>query len=197
VRPHSTSVARFIGVLPPQRPARWAIIASWDRCSHLSASIPAPFHRVGEDELQRRLERRAGLVAAAQPRLERLLRQLPGTSNVACVTDEDAVVLASCGDASHLQRFCLMPGYDWSERRMGTNGAGTCLVAARPMVVAGAEHLISALQGCTCTAAPIRGRDGSIVGALDVSSAVADAREQRMAQVTEVALEIEGLLRGA
>ena len=195
MRPHSPSVARFMDVPPPQHPARWAIVASWDRCSHLSPSTRPAFHRVSEDDLQARLARRADLVAAAHPRLEALLRQLPGATNVAYLTDEEGVVLASCGDPARLERFCLLPGYDRSERRMGTNGAGTCLVAARPMVVAGAEHLMSAFHDCTCTAAPIRGREGTIVGAVDVSSSVSDARGRRIAQVTEVALEIESLLR--
>jgi len=194
VRLHSTSVARFTQPVMPHDPARWAIVASWNRCTHLSASTAPVYHRVTEAELGVRLARREALVCAALPRLEALLARLPGTSNVACVTDEDAVVLASSGDPSHLQRFRLLPGYDRSERRLGTNATGTCLVAARPMVVAGAEHLMNAFRECTCTAAPIRGPDGTIVGALDVSSSAADARAPRMAQVTEVALEIERLL---
>jgi transcriptional regulator of acetoin/glycerol metabolism len=195
VRPHAPSVARFIEAVPPPAPARWAIVASWDRCTHLSPSTRPAFHRVSEEELRQRLTRRDALVAVARPRLEALLRQFHGTSNVAYVTDEDGVVLTAFGDATHLQRFCLLPGYDRSERRVGTNGAGTCLVAARPMVVAGSEHLMSAFQDCTCSAAPIRGADGSIVGALDVSCSVEDARVPRIAQVTAAALEIETLLR--
>jgi len=197
MRSHAPGVARFTDAVPPPPPARWAIIASWDRCSHLSPSRRPAYQRVSEEELAARLSRRDALVSAARPHLEALLRSLPGSSNVAYVTDEEGVLLASSGDAGHLQRFCLLPGYDRSERCLGTNGAGTCLVAARPMVVAGAEHLISAFKECTCTAAPIRGIDGAIVGALDVSSSVEDARAHRIAQVTEAALEIEGTLRRA
>jgi transcriptional regulator of acetoin/glycerol metabolism len=62
------------------------------------------------------------------------------------------------------------------------------------MVVAGREHLLTAFQDCTCTAAPIHAADGRVAGALDVSSSVADARAHRIGLVTEVALEIEAAL---
>jgi transcriptional regulator of acetoin/glycerol metabolism len=195
VRVQSSSAARFIEALPPEHPARWAIVASWNRCSHLSPGAEPPFHRVSEAELRDRLERNGALVEAAVPRLAWLVRQLPGHSNVAYVTDADGIVLASEGSAEQLRLFCLLPGYDWSEARMGTNGAGTCLAAGRPMVVAGREHFLTAFQNCTCTAAPIRGPAGRLMGALDVSSSVADARAHRIGVVTEAALEIEGALR--
>lgn len=195
MRLQSSSAARFIEALPPEHPARWAIVASWNRCSHLSPGDAPAFHRVEDDELHARLERCKPLVEAAAPRLGWLLRQLPGTTNVAYVTDCDGVVLASDGNPEQLRLFRLLPGYDWSERRMGTNGAGTCLAVGRPMVVAGREHLLTAFQDCTCTAAPIHGPDGRLAGALDVSSRVADARVHRIGLVTEVALEIEGALR--
>lgn len=195
MRLQSSTAARFIQALPPEHPARWAIVASWNRCSHLSPGDAPAFHRVDDAQLHARLDRCAALVQAATPRLAWLLRQLPGTTNVAYVTDAEGVVLASEGNPEQLRVFRLLPGYDWSEPRMGTNGAGTCLVAGRPMVVAGREHLLTAFQDCTCTAAPIRGPDGRLAGALDVSSSVADARAHRIGLVTEAALEIEGALR--
>jgi transcriptional regulator of acetoin/glycerol metabolism len=197
VRVHPSSTARFVRTLPPEHPARWTIIASWNRCAHLSPASAPAFERVSDGELHDRLAHARALVEAAAPRLGWLLGQLPGHTNVAYVTDADGVVLASEGSAEQLRRFCLLPGYDWSEARMGTNGAGTCLVAARPMVVAGREHFFTAFQDCTCTAAPIRARDGTLAGALDVSSSVADARPHRIALVTEAALEVERALRGS
>ena len=195
MRVQPSSAARFIETLPPEHPARWAIVASWNRCSHLSPGGAPDFHHVGEADLQARLDRGGALLEAAVPRLSWLLRQLPGTTNVAYVTDADGVVLASEGNPEQLRLFRLLPGYDWSESRMGTNGVGTCLAVGRPMVVAGREHLLTAFQDCTCTAAPIHGPDGRLAGALDVSSSVADARAHRIGLVTEAALEIEGALR--
>lgn len=195
MRLQSSNAARFIEALPPEHPARWAIVASWNRCSHLSPGDAPDFRRVDEAELHARLARGKPLLDAAAPRLAWLLRQLPGNTNVAYVTDADGIVLASDGNPEQLRLFRLLPGYDWSEARMGTNGAGTCLAVGRPMIVAGREHLLTAFQDCTCTAAPIHGPDGRLAGALDVSSSVADARAHRIGVVTEVALEIEGALR--
>jgi sigma-54 dependent transcriptional regulator, acetoin dehydrogenase operon transcriptional activator AcoR len=195
VRLHSTGITRFVDNRPPEPPARWAIIASWNRCSHLRADAPAPFHRVADAELARRLHESAALVEAAFPTLRTLLNHFPAVSSGACVTDADGIVLASEGDAEHLGLFCRLPGYDWSEARMGTNGAGTCLVAGRPMFVSGREHLLRTLEDCTCAAAPIRYPDGRIAGALDVSSHAAHGRDHRLAHVTEAALAIEAQLR--
>lgn len=195
MRLNPSSVTRFVEAVPPEHPARWAIVASWNRCSHLSPHAPPAFHRVSDADLAARLERSARLVEASSACLERLLRQLSGVAKVAYVTDGDGIVLASKGDAAQLRRYCLLPGYDWSEARMGTNGAGTCLATGRPMVVAGNEHYMSAFHDFTCIAAPIRDRDTRIAGTLDVGSRTADPREHRGARIMEAALEIERLLR--
>jgi transcriptional regulator of acetoin/glycerol metabolism len=188
-------VTRFVEALAIAHPARWTIIASWDRCARLSPHAAPAFHRVSDQELTDRLARASRLVEAALPRIRQLVREVPGGSAVAYVTDAQGIVLASVGDDARLKRWSLLPGYDWSEARMGTNGAGTCLVTGRPTVVAGNEHYITAFQDCTCTAVPIRGPDERIAGALDVSSPVGDPRGHRIAQVTAAALEIEAQLR--
>jgi transcriptional regulator of acetoin/glycerol metabolism len=191
------SASRFVQRLPEEHPARWAIVESWERCraARLRAQGAPLFHRVEESELTARLERCQLLVEQTRPRLERLMRQLPGASNVGCLADADGVILLILGKPEKARRFGLVPGSIWTEALMGTNGAGTALAAGRPTIVGGKEHFMEAFHDRTCTAAPIRGPDGALVGALDVSSTVADAREQRIGQVTEVALQIEEALR--
>jgi transcriptional regulator of acetoin/glycerol metabolism len=194
VRSQSSSVSRFVAPLPFEHSARWAIVESWNRCAGLSAHAPPEFHRVSDDDLTGRIARAARLLEAARPRMHRLVHSVQDVA-VAYVTDAEGIVLACAGNDAQLRRYCLLPGYDWSEARMGTNGAGTCLVTGRPMVVSGAEHYVAALRDRACTAVPIRGPDARIVGALDVTTRVADARRDRMGRVTEAALEIEAQLR--
>ena len=177
--------------LPYSHPARYAIVESWRRseAAGINPQAAPKFRQV--TDLSDRLRRCDALIQVARPRLHRLLNELPGTTNVVYVTDPEGVLLFSAGDASQLAQFGLTPGYDWSERAMGTNGAGTALAMKAPVAIVGPEHFSEAFCDCTCTAAPVFGHDRSVVGAIDISSSVKDARPERLAQVIVLALEIE------
>ncbi|MGE5523904.1 MAG: ATP-binding protein [Rhodospirillaceae bacterium] len=174
------------------------ILESWQR-SYAAAIDTAPsqitFHRVAEDDLERRRARRASLIKFARPHIEWLSSNFAGISHVAYLTDEDAVVLLSAGDEELCKNFGLAPGYQWSETLMGTNGAGTALVEDRPVAVFGDEHYIEAFRSCTCTAAPIHDAAGQVVGAIDITSAVKDAGPERLSLVAHVAFVIEQQLK--
>jgi PAS domain S-box-containing protein len=115
---------------------------------------------------------------------------MAGVSHVAYLTDGDGIVLRALGDPTQIETLHLSPGHDWSEATIGTNGAGTALVAARPVAVIGPEHFASSFENCTCTAAPVH-VDGRVIGAIDVSTSVADATPDRLALIAHVAFVIE------
>jgi transcriptional regulator of acetoin/glycerol metabolism len=170
-------------------PARYAIVDSWARCrqARLERDGDPAFRQIGAEELEQRLRKCGALVELAQPRMQQLLQRLPGSTNVVYIVDADGIVLASAGAPDQIAAFALAPGYDWSEKQMGTNGAGTALATRNAVAVVGEEHFLSAFDNCTCTAAPIYGHDRSVIGALDVSSSVADALPERLAEVIRVA----------
>ena len=177
--------------LPYSDPARYAIIESWARseAAGLKRDAPPKFRRV--TDLQERLAKCAGLLEVARPRLSDLLKTLPGTTNVCYVTDAEGIVLFSAGPSDQLALFGLTPGYDWSEKAMGTNGVGTALATRSPVAVVGADHFNEAFGDCTCTGAPVFGPDRSIAGAIDVSSSARDAQPERLAAVIALAQQIE------
>jgi CheY-like chemotaxis protein len=183
---------------PSGDPASQSIVQSWERsaAAGLRREGRAELRAVPAPELERRLERASKLVRVARPLVDAFLETLPGGTNVVYVTDEDGIVLCSAGDPYQMTLFGLSPGYDWSEKAMGTNGAGTALASGRPVAVVGAQHFLKIFEDCTCTAAPIHGPDGRIVGALDASSSVADAWPERLLLVTTLAARIESELRG-
>ncbi len=184
--------------LPLEHPARATIVESWERCAaaRIARDGAVEFRQVDGFELTRRLRQSAALVRVARPLLEQLVEELPGSTNVAYLTDADGIVLDSVGPAAQLREWGLLPGFDWSEETMGTNGAGTCLVVRRPVVVAGPEHFMDVFDDCTCTAAPIRGPARTLVGALDVSSRVMDAGADRIQLVAVAAEQIGQRLQG-
>lgn len=126
--------------------------------------------RVDEAELKRRRSRSRPLVDAARPHLRWLSGLLERIPHVVYVTDADGIVLQARGETELVEEWHLAPGHDWSESRMGTNGAGTALEAGRPVAVIGAEHYNDAFSHVTCLGAPIRGPDGTLRGALDATT---------------------------
>ncbi len=195
-----TSIAhwrRFIGGLPLEDPVSETIVASWRRCEWAGVE-PAPgeiaFCRVPHTELLFRQSAHQRLIEAATRVAPGFIGRLPEASLVAYVTDPDGVILCSWGSDAVREAFGLLPGFDWSEKTMGTNGAGTCLATRRPVAVVGPEHYVKEFHNCTCTAAPIFRRSGELLGALDVSSTVQEAQTGRLALVVRAAREIEALL---
>lgn len=168
---------------------------SWTR-SHAAGldRHAAPKFRRATD-LAERLQRCAALVDVARPKLSALLRKLPGGTNVVYITDADGIVLFSAGDPGQLAQFGLTPGYDWSEKTMGTNGVGTALATKTAVAVVGFEHYLDAFAASTCTGAPVFGPDRRLAGAIDVSSSAEEASPERLSQVIAVALDIEAELR--
>ncbi|MEX1081599.1 MAG: PAS domain S-box protein [Halofilum sp. (in: g-proteobacteria)] len=171
------------------------ILRSWQR-SHASGVRPGSddpdFRRVPEDELQRRLEARRELVEVAEPHLQWVSASwLGNVAHAVYLTDQDGIVLRSHGHRPIIDALGLAPGYDWSEPQMGTNGAGTALATGQPAAVTGAEHYMQAFREAVCTGAPIHRPDGTLLGALDLSTNVEDGDPERLSLATHLAFAIE------
>jgi PAS domain S-box-containing protein len=190
---------QFIEGLPIEHPIRHVILESWRR-SRDAGVEPEPhqlsLRRVPNEDLQPRLAANDELIHAARPHLYTLSQLMLGRSHVAYLVDRDGIVLDAVGNGDGMmEQFSLLPGYDWSEATMGTNGAGTALTTKQTVTVVGAEHFSQPLHDCTCTAAPIWGPDDQIVGAIDVSSSLGDMPAERLLVVAYAARMIEQSLR--
>ena len=135
------------------KPALRPLIAeSWLRSQ--AACVPTTadavkFHRVDDDELQRCKQASSDVIEVARPHLEWLSAWLGSTSHIAYLVDRDGIVIFSTGNYDNADAFGLTPGHDWSERMMGTNGAGTAIAADRPVAVFGPEHISEPFRGFT------------------------------------------------
>ncbi len=175
--------------LPADHPIGDVIVASWERSAAAGVERDGPLrlHRLADDETRARLDASAGWLAIAETHLHWLSTSLSGIPHVAYVTDRDGVVLCSLGDRQIADAYGLHPGFDWSEARMGTNGAGTALAARCPVAVVGPEHFIGVFADCICTGAPIFDADGELLGAVDVSTAMERRATARLALVAHIA----------
>lgn len=188
---------RFVHGLTPLGPVPRVILGSWERSQQAGVHPEVPaFHRIGPEELEARLCRNRALLALASPELGKLSSLLP-RPNAAYLTDPDGIVLHSVSSAPEMiELYGLAPGFDWSEKTMGTNGAGTALATGEPVAVIGCEHYCAAWHDAACMAAPLRSLDGGLLGAVDITIPAGDARPLVLAEVVRTAAEIEQRLQG-
>ncbi|MBI2392399.1 MAG: GAF domain-containing protein [Deltaproteobacteria bacterium] len=184
---------RYLEGFPRESGIRRAILTSRDKSgvesSRDGASAAAP-RRVDSLELATRKAQSAALLDVATPHLEWISAYLGQKPHVVYLVDFEGIILWSTGMREMLESAPLAPGYDWSEAVMGTNGAGTALASGNAIAIVGDEHF-DRWGGCACTAAPIRGPNGQILGAIDVSTGTDDATPERLAIVSHVAWAIE------
>lgn len=182
----------FINGLPVNHLMRPVILASWER-SHEAGVDPyhAELHCIADTDLQPRLLAHQELLDLAKPHLEWVSAFLSQVPHVVYLADSDGIILWSIGNRQQLGTLGLLPGFDWSESRMGTNGAGTAIRANQPVAVVGPEHYSAAFHDCTCTAAPLHDPEGRVIGAVDISTSVADGSPERVALAAHIAYVID------
>ncbi|MER5577723.1 GAF domain-containing protein [Streptomyces massasporeus] len=116
---------------------------------------------------------------------------------VTAVTDESGTILWTCGGPTMRRQAELVnfaPGGRWDEQAMGTNALSLALRTGRPSSVFSAEHLVSALHGWVCYCAPVHGRDGRVLGVLDLSTTWDQSHPLAMSTVRTLVSSIEARL---
>jgi transcriptional regulator of acetoin/glycerol metabolism len=134
----------------------------------------------------------------AEQRLDELYGMIAHCGAAVFLTDKNGVVLSGrtrAGDQAAFRDWGLEPGVDWSEAAQGTNGIGTCIAERRALIIHRDEHYMAQNTGMSCIDAPVFGPNGTLVAALDVSSARADQTESLnqliAAMVTRLSIQIE------
>ncbi|MHB8254004.1 MAG: sigma-54-dependent Fis family transcriptional regulator [Acidiferrobacter sp.] len=149
---------------------------SWQRS--LDAGLaptgsPTEVPQLDSSELAHNIEHRQELVAHARPVMEYLHSQTEDSGCLVILSDDCGMLLHAIGDIgfrTRAERVSLMPGASWHECYRGTNAIGTALAEGAPVVVHRGEHYLERNSFLTCSAAPIVAPDGSLLGALDISS---------------------------
>jgi signal transduction histidine kinase len=163
------------------------IAESWERSRAAGVSPEQPiYHCIAEDELRARLQASHDLLETAMPHLPWVSAFLGDIPHVLYISDASGIVLHSAGPEDVRERAHVMPGWDWSEARMGTNGSGTALAAGVPVAVVGDQHYCKGFAWATCLAAPII-VEGKIMGALDLTLHVKDGNPRFLVLITHTA----------
>jgi transcriptional regulator of acetoin/glycerol metabolism len=169
---------RIIEVVQRREPARTSdlVAGSWARCVNDYNLDPGRLRHpavLGKAGLDARLNRCADIIESARFEMTTLYQQLADPESAVVLTDTEGVILhmVSSPDFEHdVQPLGFHVGAIWSEAEAGTNGMGTCLVAARPIAVRQDDHFFSAYTSLTCSAVPIYDPSGQLCAVLDVTS---------------------------
>jgi len=173
-------------------PAEPYVIAAWERCLsdyQLEPSGDPPSERVDNGILEERRAQLGPLAQIVRAEMRRLFGQIAPSHYLLLFTDADGLILERMCEPGHeelLRRVDLAPGFIWDEQHEGANGPGTCLHDRRPRLVHRAEHFFSRNVRMTCSAAPLWGPNGQLLGALDTSHF--DCPDSRESQVPTLAL---------
>ncbi|WP_168061666.1 ATP-binding protein [Candidatus Manganitrophus noduliformans] len=182
---------QFMEGVPPEG-GRGVILESWQRCRAQGVNPEQVlFQRIAEETLQRRLESNRELIEIAALHLDWISSSWTRLPHVLFLIDRDGIVLYVTGNDSELrEKLHLIPGYDWSERQVGTNGAGTALSADQAISIIEMEHFARPFHAYTCTGAPIH-LNGNGIGAIGFGTPGADDNPERVILTAHTAYVIE------
>ncbi|GAA4680495.1 helix-turn-helix domain-containing protein [Pseudonocardia yuanmonensis] len=175
-------------------PRRPEIVESWRR-SRLSGVDPDQLELPQAQPEENRFSR------TATPVLEAAADTLVGADTSLMLTGPTGTVLWRWTDTDDLRRRLdrrsVVVGTEWAEEHVGTNGIGTALETARPVVVTGADHYSGALHGFSCAAAPVRHpMTRRVLGALNMTCRAEDTNPLVRPTLLKLVREIEAELYG-
>src|ERR1700683_1076193 len=178
-------------------PVDEVVRASWNRCINTYSLDPQETRRpitVDHADLQARRERVCVVLAIARIEMEGLGKLMEHSEYSIMLTDRDGVILSYVGDpgfSATARRCGFREGVMWSEREMGTNGMGKCLMTQCSVVIHRTDHFLEQHPQLTCSAAPIFDMRGQLLAALDISGSSAHTQTHTLALVDMAAQNVE------
>ncbi|MCW0504700.1 sigma-54-dependent Fis family transcriptional regulator [Aeromonas piscicola] len=173
---------------------------SWQRCLHqgLHRQQSAELDLLPQGELSARQEQHKTLITCFQRFVLPLFAQLlAGRPCRLLLCDGEGAILAASGDdgfARHAERIFLRSGARWGEASKGTNAIGTALAEQSEVQVLGAEHFFAQHSFLSCSACPLLGPDGQLLGVLDISTDAAHHDGDMLGTVRLLAMTLENAL---
>ncbi|WP_268905659.1 sigma-54-dependent Fis family transcriptional regulator [Clostridium sp. HV4-5-A1G] len=104
--------------------------------------------------------------------MKTLYNFVKGSNFLIILSDEDGYLLKVIGDPNILamaEDNVLIEGSNRSEKKLGTNGIGTCLYLKEPIQVWADEHFYILHSNWVCSGAPIINENGKLLGSLCIT----------------------------
>ena len=172
------------------------VMESWHRCKQANVN---PYLDKGQSFLEKELfsaqkKKYSLFLNTALPYLNKISQQLKESDMLALLIDADGYVLSLTGSQRTMveaRRINFMEGARWTETDVGTNAIGTALVIGEAVMINGTEHFSIASHHWSCSAAPIRDVDGTIIGVIDISCMADNKHPFMLGMASTVAYAIE------
>ncbi len=181
---------------PPVGLVHDGVLRSWLRCSESGRGIhePVEFQPIDRQRVRGLLETHAELLDAARDELADLAASVADAGYAVLLTDVQGNALAVDGAIAQRSgplRSAFRTGVDLSEAAIGTNAMAVAMREAQPIRVQGPEHFYTEAQIFHCSAAPVFGAQGAVVGAVDVSRDLPGMRDSALWLAARCAHRIE------
>lgn len=171
---------------------------SHQRCRQLGLDSTQKYSSLiyRERELELMLEKNKELIKISAPFMEQLHDYFRDEDFIVILTDCEGVILKVIGkqEMQAAKELLMIPGASMNERHFGTNSMGTAIEEKQPVQVSGTEHYFTSLQRWTCSAAPIKDRNGTIIGILNMSGQRHLVHSHTLGMVVAAAQAIEYML---
>ena len=175
-----------------------AVAECWKKCRDAGMDPNGGLgRRVDDAVFQSIREANSTLIDTALPIMQSIFDIVRRTGFLMVLTDSAGYVLETMGDESIMERtedLRFVPGALWSNLSVGTNAISVALDCDTPIQMVGPEHYCRTHHGWTCSAAPIHGVNGEVIGCFNMSGDASGVHDHTLAVVLAAVYGIEGKL---
>lgn len=174
------------------------VAESWRKCQRYGLDPWAGKGKQADEAVFRSiLAENKDLMDTALPIMHSVYEIVERSHFLLVLTDSVGYVMEAIGDtAVHKMSKDLrfLKGALWNDLEVGSNAIGVALDYDTAIQMVGPEHYCTSHHNWTCSAAPIHGIDGEVIGCLDLSGDVHEAHLHTLALVVAAAFSIETML---
>ena len=135
------------------------------------------------------------LIDVAQPIIQSVFEIVKRSHFMLVLTDAVGYILESIGDEEVMSKtkdMRYVPGALWNCQSVGTNAISVALDYDTAIQMVGPEHYCRSHHGWTCSAAPIHGENGEVIGCINMSGDADKAHDHTLGLVLAAVYGIEG-----
>lgn len=174
------------------------VAKSWEKCRKHGLDPMGGLGKYADEAVFRSiLAENKDLLDTALPVMQSVYEIVEQSHFLLVLTDSVGYVLETIGDMDIQKKsndLQFLNGSLWSDLEVGSNAIGMALDYDTAIQTVGPEHYGRLHHNWTCSAAPIHGASGEVIGCLDLSGDVHSAHLHTLGLVVAAAFSIETML---
>lgn len=174
------------------------VAKSWEKCRKHGLDPMGGLGKYADEAVFRSiLAENKDLLDTALPVMQSVYEIVEQSHFLLVLTDSVGYVLETIGDMDIQKKsndLQFLKGSLWSDLEVGSNAIGMALDYDTAIQTVGPEHYGRLHHNWTCSAAPIHGASGEVIGCLDLSGDVHSAHLHTLGLVVAAAFSIETML---